>query len=151
MGYLELKKEDFRSQILKTALKNSNVEQLSILKCDLFKNKNGLEWLENNKEILIEGNYYEVLKLEEKENIIIISLINDKKENKLFSVFFEKNFYHNHLLELILKLHSGLNQANTFAYNCEDLVCDVKINFYFFNSFKLKKYNSKVIKPPTGI
>jgi hypothetical protein len=103
---VKVQKKQFRQTALMQ--QKNELKQLAFLPEDLYKDAKGLEWKENNKEIVLDGKYHEVISIEKKNGSYIVSIIEDRKENELFRNFFEKTDKNGHLADCIL-LVVGMN------------------------------------------
>lgn len=84
-SFLHSKKVEFRQA---TLLHPDKVfKKLVIPTDDLYKDLNGIEWKDNNKEVVYNGDFYEVLKIERNREVAELYLIEDKQENSLFATF----------------------------------------------------------------
>ncbi len=92
MGYVRLQKDNFRKQLL--SLPQQQFKVLALPAEALFKNKAGFEWKEKNKELVINGHYYEVVTYTVTNGIANVTLLADEAETNLFSVYF--SHLHNH-------------------------------------------------------
>lgn len=142
--YLKSQKKIFRQQLITAS--SHLVEQKKVSKDCLFKNANGIEWHENNKEISINGTFYEVLKVEEVNDSAIIYVIKDEKENALFAGYFEKQNKNNDFIISMIKILFGLNHYNP------DMIAsgnNSTVNYPRFNIAEFfSVYPSEIIKPP---
>ncbi|MBK7816821.1 MAG: hypothetical protein IPJ60_04180 [Sphingobacteriaceae bacterium] len=86
---VKLQKREFRQLVLKQ--QHKTFKQVFVSIKDLYKDVNGLEWKENNKEIVIKNTYYEVLSVTKQGSVCVVNIIEDKMENELFANFFEKS------------------------------------------------------------
>ncbi|MGE0567996.1 MAG: hypothetical protein AB7O73_08600 [Bacteroidia bacterium] len=84
-SYLHFKKIEFRQL---TISNNTSKKTLTIPLENLFVNESGFEWENNNKELVIDGIYHEVLSITKFDNKAHITIIEDKAENELFHRFF---------------------------------------------------------------
>jgi len=84
--YLSFQKNRFRVELFNSA--NSNVFKIRIDASSLYKNINGMEWKDKNKEIIIRGLYHEVLHVAIHHGVAEISLIEDTFENTLIASFY---------------------------------------------------------------
>ena len=146
IGYINVKKGDFRQELLQT---NKLIfEKKELLKEDLFKNKNGIVWHENNKEISMNGGFYEVVKIEEKGNLKVLYLIKDKKENDLFTSFFLNQNQNKEPLLNFVKLFLNLNYLKTTAFNFDyNPVCTWEKPSYTTVILD-SQFSFKKVKPP---
>lgn len=131
--------------------KNKDLLLLKISKDDIFENKNGLEWKENNKELVIGGLYHEVVSIQSFKNYSLVYVKIDDKENKLRKDFFDCNNEINEDgeggeggLDFFLDLDylDVKHQLSLISYEQDELLRIRKDQFYDFQ-FYLKK-----IKPP---
>lgn len=92
----------------------------------LFKNKGGFEWKDENKEVVYQGKYYEILEIKQLSDCFVLKVQEDIFENKLISRFtllfqnsnqicsFLKNFFHFSVYDSpvlrpqFVKIHSNL-------------------------------------------
>jgi L-rhamnose mutarotase len=88
-GYLKIQKSIFRKEI--TSLSMKEVFVIKMTNNKLYKNIEGYEWKEKNKELVINGIYHEVISLKKNNGYSYISVIEDKAENQLFKRFFSTN------------------------------------------------------------
>ena len=88
-GYLKIQKSIFRKEL--TTLYKKEVFIIKMNNDKLYKNVDGYEWKEKNKELVINGIYHEVISVKQIEGNSFISVIEDKAENKLFKRFFCAN------------------------------------------------------------
>lgn len=86
---IKLQKREFRQQVLKQ--QHKTFKQIVVSSEDLFKDVNGLEWKEHNKEVVIKNVYHEVLAIKKVGNSYFINIIEDKLENELFRNFFDSS------------------------------------------------------------
>lgn len=86
---IKLQKREFRQQVLKQHHKT--FKQIVVSSEDLFKDVNGLEWKEHNKEVVIKNIYHEVLSIKNQGNSYIVNIIEDKMENELFRNYFDNS------------------------------------------------------------
>lgn len=99
--YVKSQKHDFRKQAIAQNL--SELIKLDIKAGDLYKNKNGFEWEKNNKELVINGVYHEVLSVSVKNGRAVVTIIPDKAENELFARYFgeQQDAQKDHTLALL--------------------------------------------------
>lgn len=85
---VKIQKKQFRH----TALMQQKSEWITLTfnSEELYKDTKGVEWKENNKEIVINGKYHEVVSIEKKNGKYCVNIIDDRKENELFRDFFDK-------------------------------------------------------------
>jgi hypothetical protein len=88
ISYIELNKSDFKEQL---KLSQKQLTELEFSARDLYIDKAGIEWKENNNEVVINGVFYEIIQIKKTDQKIIVSVIADKKENELFQNYFAFN------------------------------------------------------------
>ncbi|MDZ4664500.1 MAG: hypothetical protein SGJ15_06465 [Bacteroidota bacterium] len=86
---MKSKKREFRQEVLKQ--QHKTLKQVIVSANELYKDANGLEWKEHNKEVAIKNVYHEVLSIKRQGNSYIVTIIEDKTESELFANFFKKN------------------------------------------------------------
>jgi hypothetical protein len=86
ISYVNSQKAEFRNSILKE--KHHDLKSLHMPAVELFRDGKSLEWKENNKELVVNGVYYEVLQVKDSAGIGIVILVEDKNENQLFAKYF---------------------------------------------------------------
>jgi hypothetical protein len=147
--YLNLGKTTARTNAL--SLVNENMKILTFKKSDLYKNKNGLEWKDANKELVVNGVYYEVIKLVSMDELITAYLVKDIKETNLVKRYFNLANRHsknlvdtgNFLLSLkYLQTSSQVVVTNDYSY---------LIKMEFNPVFSTLDFKKELIKPPIEI
>ena len=84
-SYLHSKKIEFRQASL---VSNDKVVQKLVIPTEnLYKDVKGIEWKDKNKEVVYNGDFFEVIKIERKGNLAELYLVEDKQENSLFAAF----------------------------------------------------------------
>lgn len=99
--YVRSQKQEFRK---KTIEQNSkDLIQLQVKSEDLYKSKAGFEWEKNNKELVINGLYHEVLGVRINGNTATVIILPDVAENELFASYFceQKNTQQDHPMMLL--------------------------------------------------
>ena len=146
ISYIKVQKTDFRKQLI--AESNSKVVEVKFSNEDLYKNKNGFEWKEKNKELVIDGIFHEVIGIKKFKDHSIVSIIEDKAENSLFKKFFSMH----------KGIHKDFSDLIKLLLNLTYLQNDTEHGFY--QTVVLNKLNSsemlfsdflfylKKIKPP---
>ncbi len=146
ISFVKHQKVEFRKQLIE---QNSiEIKKLELNHEALYKDGNGLEWKENNKELVINGVYHEVISVIKTNGNFLLLLLEDKEENTLF-----KNFFHlnkqakNSLLEisnLLLALNYLENRSELSLNRAYINICYTPNNCFFKeNSFK-----RSLLKPP---
>lgn len=146
ISYIKVQKSDFRKQLI--AETNAKVFEVQFSSSDAFINKNGFEWKEKNKELVINGVYHEVISIKKFKDYILVSVIEDKTENNLFKKFFSANTgIHKDFTDLI-KLLLNLNYLNGFSdFKIVTLVANLQLN-PTESLINESDFYLKLIKPP---
>jgi hypothetical protein len=119
--YVRSQKQEFRKKTIEQYSKD--LIQLQVKSEDLYKSKAGFEWEKNNKELVINGLYHEVLCVRMSGNTATIMILPDTAENKLFAGYFceQKNTQQDHPMMLLFHFlfiefhqHNKLNVAIVF-------------------------------------
>jgi hypothetical protein len=146
ISYIKGQKNDLRQQLLSE--NNTALVEVEFLNSDVFENKNGFEWKEHNKELVINGIYHEIISIKKYKDHTIVSIIEDKAENTLFKKFFcmnkgiHKDF--SDLIKLLLNFTCIQNVPQINFVQKQEIVQFNSGVFQFTDSqFYLKK-----IKPP---
>jgi hypothetical protein len=79
---------------------SSEIKHLKIKAGKLYIDRAGIEWKENNKEVVLNGNYYEVLCISHSGDIATVTIISDDEENRLLAGFFNSSSRGGKLKEL---------------------------------------------------
>jgi hypothetical protein len=145
--YVNFKKSDFRKELLKS--NPCLFEKIEISKDDLFKNKNRIAWHNHNKEITIDGVFYEVAKIvDSKNNKKIVFIIRDNIENGILTTYHsnqnkkkEPLFY---FVKLLLNMQHEKNINLNFKFN---YLSNASHNKYIL-CYQDSNYKDKIIKPP---
>ncbi|WP_317897012.1 hypothetical protein [Aurantibacillus circumpalustris] len=146
VSYVHIKKVEFRQQLLEN--KSAEVIKFSFEKNDLFQNKNGFQWEKNNKELVVNGVYHEVVKIIKTATGAIVYAIEDKAENSLFQTYFSLNEDIQKDGTTLLKQILNLNYLapNTLAQNNVEYKKITYIEAKIL--FSPLVYVLKTIKPP---
>ncbi len=109
MGYAKNSKSAFRSYAL-----NSNMEKTVFYFApdQLFKNRNGFEWKEEGKELVVRNIFYEIISISKCHGLIKLITVEDSKENNLFSFFFKFQKKNRKTLHYLFQLMHGLHYLN---------------------------------------
>ena len=85
---IQIQKKEFR----KTLLENQNavIDFVALPAVALYQDNEQVTWYEQNKEIKIGTNLYEVLSVKINGDTALLSVIKDEAENALFDSFFQK-------------------------------------------------------------
>ncbi|HQQ94127.1 MAG TPA: hypothetical protein PLQ93_06200 [Bacteroidia bacterium] len=117
--YVSIQKKQFRQESLISG--QDHCQEILLNEGDLYRDKPGFEWKEHNRELLIDGKYFEVLKVEHVASGVIVLLIPDVQENLLFASYFQKQKQrNNHLLFSLISLFGmqyvhAVNEAEAFT------------------------------------
>lgn len=84
--YIKSQKQEFRKQAISQNL--NELLRVDMNADELYKNKRGFEWEKNNRELVINGVYHEVLSVSVKNGKAAVTIIPDKAENALFARYF---------------------------------------------------------------
>lgn len=145
-GYLKIQKSIFRKEITSPSMKEVFIIKMSNNK--LYKNIEGYEWKEKNKELVINGIYHEVISVKQVNGISFISVIEDKAENQLFKRFFCTNKQLQDIFSDLIKLLLNI----TFIELNEPLKIQIKQYFNLITKEHDCSYSFqlilKQIKPP---
>lgn len=144
---IKLQKREFRQQVLK--LQHKTFKQIIVSSQDIFKDADGVEWKENNKEVVINNVYHEVISVKKQGNIYVVNIIEDRMENELFRNFFDNSDKGKGLADqllIVFTMNFVLPQQqeikSQFYHNLE--YCKAK------TQFPLIGFHSKTIKPPSS-
>lgn len=145
IGYVQFQKSNLRAQLLND--KNAEIIKLTFTENDIYQDQNGFEWKENNKELVIAGNYFEVLKTEKLNGKIIVSVLADKEEDELIKKFFDNKKTDTDFANLIKDF---LNLAYLKAQSNTNILSVIlpRIDLFFFKSSFGQCFYCELIKPP---
>ncbi len=146
-AYLEFQKADFRTQLINS--KEAHVLQLKFKAGDIFNDKDGYEWKENNNELVINGNYYEVVSVTKVKDTYTVKIISDAAEDTLFQTYFSLNNDVNKGYTDLIKLLLDLNCIDENYYDLlnHDLTRSHS-KIYASIQFIESSHFLKQIKPP---
>lgn len=142
ISLLQINKEYLREE----ALLVENKSQLVLAKQDLYKSTNKLVWKDDNKEVEINNELYEVISLKEERNSFVLELVKDKKETLWLNLFLNFNLKNNVLVSLLkllnqfqffmeIKFHKVQNVTSK-AFNYLTFIAQFKLNFLVFEMIK---------------
>jgi hypothetical protein len=146
VSYIRLQKTDFRQQLFLSG--SRELVRFEFSENELFHDTKGFEWKKQNKELVVQGVYHEVIKVVLSGKKAIVFAIPDKEENSLFQSYFglQKNIQDNgpDLVKLLLNL-SYLESRFDFSARCQITPFKPLVSKIIFHSdhFRLKS-----IKPP---
>lgn len=140
-------KKLFREELLKNVDK---YEVKTISRALLYKDKNGLEWKDGNKEVCFFGEFYEIIKIENTENSdeLHLYLVKDIKENKFFADYFNGKENNSDYILSMVKLFFSLQLPGSFNIEYRNSLI---VKQKHIASLALKLNNDsfgKLIKPP---
>ena len=149
ISFIHLEKSNFREQLVKG--NSGEIHKLFFSEADLFKNKNGFEWKENNKELVVNGIYHEVIGLVKKNGHYIVLVLNDQIENTLFQKYFALNkpIQENDLS--IIKHFLNLTYLNShFSFELKNPGFEIKQKIKE-TTFNCNCYSLKITQPPEAL
>jgi hypothetical protein len=147
ISYIQEQKFDFRQQLISET--NLKVIEVEFSNEDLYKNKNGFEWKEENKELVIDGVYYEVVSVKINKDHAVVSVINDKAENTLFKKFFCANKgIHKDFSDLIKLLLNLTYFGDNTPIQIKSFSKEIVNTYRFYYQFSDSEFLLKQIKPP---
>jgi hypothetical protein len=147
MTYLHGQKEAFRSTLLHS--KSQHIKTIEVDVQRIYANCPGFEWKENNTELLINGKYFEVLEVVRQNDLFIIKVIEDSRENELTEKFLNQHEGQNE--DFLILLSQILNFA------CPADLNDIRIQSLYGQSQKYLNVDlsavtgvyATLLKPPT--
>lgn len=139
-------KATFRQELL---LQNKNeIVFIEVLTLDLFNDRTGLEWKDENKELTLNGQYYEVLKLVKKGNSTLVYLIPDKKESELYKRYFANHQSEGKTRTCLLHFTLGLLYIPNPVSSSIQAPVEYQRVYFQDTNFELSYFQVKIIKPP---
>lgn len=146
VSYIRLQKTDFRRQLLLSGSKE--LLRFEFSENELFHDAKGFEWKKQNKELVVQGVYHEVIKVLLIGKKAMVFAIPDKKENTLFQSYFglQKNIQDNgpDLVKSLLNL-TYLEPCFDFSVRRQITQFKPLLSKIIFHS---DHFRSKSIKPP---
>lgn len=145
ISYAESQKTVFRAELLQKQLLQTKT--LRVSPENLFLNKNGMTWKENNRELLLNGVYHEVVALKRLKNVVLVYLVEDEEENRLFEKFFALNKKKSPFLVELFKLLSAIN----FTHQDSAFIClfsSPALPYQVEEFLNLKNHSTELIRPP---
>jgi hypothetical protein len=107
ISYSGSQKSVLRQAALFDASQQAEIKEMAFN--SLYKDLNGFTWTENNRELIVNGVYYEVIKVVVSGDKAFVSVIKDTRENNLFSDFFKSMKKSDNLLFHVVKLIMNMN------------------------------------------
>ncbi|MDI1354737.1 MAG: hypothetical protein PSX36_07455 [bacterium] len=146
MSFVHFEKSEFRRKLLET--KSKQVIELRFDNRDLFLDKNSFEWKKDNKELVINGQYHEVIRITKLKGIALVYVIADKAENELFKKYYglNKTVHGNftEIIKLLLNL-TYLEPHFKFEPASEPAIGEKRT---FYRMCLQNAYIIKLLKPP---
>ena len=145
-SYLKTQKANFRVQVL--ADPKASVIILTIPDSSLYRDTGKIEWKDDNKELVMDGIYHEVVRVEKSGTNIVVYLVEDREESRLYAEFLDNCPDHSGSSALVYYLVS----FQCIAANYSDLKSGTVIEQPYIrqsNAFTLKGYPSARLKPPS--
>ncbi|PBQ34738.1 hypothetical protein CNR22_24165 [Sphingobacteriaceae bacterium] len=145
MGFLESQKPAFRNYIILNQL--SKTVSIKLASEDLFKDKNGLYWQDDNKELVKSGSYFEIVCIKLIKDSAVVFILEDANETRLFQKFFCLTTTNTSLLVEFIKLLSNLSFLSFEDISLKHFFSLIKKqNTHIF--FKPQQFHAELIKPP---
>ena len=148
--YLKSYKKEFRSFIIDTKLKDLQVHQIE--RSELYQNSSEMIWIDGNKEVIINGELYDVMGVRETMTEIQLVLLPDKHEKEIkiefASLFNDQDIESGGLMKLIKKLLSFKYLTN----HSRSLVAPLEsfCTFVLKSSGPVQGHFSAVFVPPNN-
>ena len=144
--YLSFKKSEFKRQLSFSNL--SEIKLLTLNAKELYQDKNGISWHEEGKEIEIAGEFYEVIAVQLTGNSVIVQIIKDEAESKLFQSFIIGSKDKVDFLLSLFKMFCNFNFFN--ADNTDQFYSLQSPIQYFKTAFSiLTGFHSNLLRPPS--
>lgn len=143
---LSSQKCSFRQELFETKLNTLEIKQFAAQ--DLYKNVAGTEWCDDNSEIRINGEMYEVMAVRTSGDISEVYVLKDKHETELFASYFLKQKKNNDLLLNILKVLAGLDQPGESLSGPQNAINHCRESISESSSILLAGHLSRTAKPP---
>ncbi len=145
--YLHSKKVEFRQTSLLS--QDKVIQKLAIPIENLYKDLNGIEWKDKNKEIIYKGDFYEVLKIDKNGNLAELFLVEDKQENSLFAAFMDNSQQEDDATKCI-HFFMTLNFLSSKTISLNNIYpCKFK-HFFTYHLTSGVAVSFEISKPPIG-
>jgi hypothetical protein len=146
-SYVHSQKSEFRKITIENG--SDKLQHLTFSDKTIYKNINGFEWKHQNKELVINGQFHEVLAVIKKQNGYEVIVIADSAENELFKHFFstESKKDNSIALHLIQFLQLSFFE-NTSVQIPKNFVSDLAYAPFKVNGLS-QEHLHKLIKPPS--
>ena len=149
LSYLRQQKSEFRAELIRD--KHNEVTVLKISLEELFRDKINFEWKNHNKELVIEGKYHEVIKVEKLEKYALVYVIEDQAENDLMSHYFKLDkSKHNQSADLIKILLSHYYYNNSTSLSIRSFESAYP-NHWNKTQITISSFKTKLRKPPKSL
>ena len=148
MGYAKNSKSAFRKHALESGMEKLD---LYFAPSQLYKDKAGIEWKDQGTELLLNNVFYEIISVQKKGQLMQVKVVEDKRENHLFSFFFKFQKKNRKTLNDLFKLMHSLN------YEASEVLCTAPL---YGSSTKpmlpddadpTPSYSPSLLKPPCGV
>lgn len=142
---IKLHKKNYRYS---TLIHNKKQLKVISIPCQsIFIDNKGIEWKENNKEIVINGKYHEVIEIKKNKNFYQVFIIEDDEENLMFYKYFISEKLNKQLLNCFLLIYSinAIENRLELYFKNQFKVIQTSFNYIFkFGS----EFENLFIKPP---
>ncbi len=142
---IKLHKKSFRYSTLIHNKKQLKV--ISIPSQSIFADSDGIEWKENNKEIVINGKYHEVVEIKKNQNSFQVFVIEDDEENLMFYKYFISEKLNKQLVNCFLLIYSLNAIENNLILILKNHFKDIQTSFNYIFKFGFE-FENLLIKPP---
>lgn len=145
MSFLDSQKPAFRNYVISNQL--SKTVSIQLAAKDLFKDTKGITWEDDNKEIIRNGSFFEVVCIKVVKDSALVFILEDEDEKRLFHSFFCMNPLNTPILLEFIKLLSNLSFLHDDNHSLTHMVSHLKLHAaYVF--FKAQHFKDQLIKPP---
>ncbi len=124
--YISTHKQRFRIEALQRNEKA--VKTLAVPLHELYKDFGGIEWKDQNRELVVNGKYHEVLHVEKRGQDALVFIIEDTEEDLLFAEFFSENDDQKNNFNLLTAFLFGLNFTSQFPDLAFDHPSDTRMH-----------------------
>ena len=142
---IKFQKKTFRHS---TLIHNKKKQKVFIISMQsLFVDNNEIEWKENNKEIVVNGKYHEVIEIKKDKNFYQVFAIEDNEENKLFYQFFISENLNKKLVNCFLLIYSFNAIENCLNFSIKNCFKELNNSIYYLLKFGTE-FENLLFKPP---
>jgi hypothetical protein len=145
VSFIHFKKSDFKKTSSFSA--STNCITLKISTENLYKNHAGISWEDDNKEIVLNGKFYDIKRIFLKGNYTILFVISDASETVAFLNYFANDKPLKNSLINLLKFLGDFQFTLSYSYLFYPINYNANSFSERFNFYKFK-YFSCSIKPP---